>query len=96
MTPAARRGGKEQKAQLKGAAEKVLSAARFPARSSREAKALGAELEQVRKEKEAVEQERTRLARDLEARQEPSWKASCESGTRQSRRGWRSRQGWDG
>ena len=70
MTPAARRGGKEQKAQLKGAAEKVLSAARFPARSSREAKALGAELEQVRKEKEAVEQERTRLARELEARQE--------------------------
>ena len=66
MTPAARRVGKEQKAQLKGAEEKVLSAARFPARSSREAKALGADLEKVRKEKEAVEGERTRLARELE------------------------------
>ena len=70
MTPAARRGGKEQKAQLKGAEEKVLSAARFPARSSRETEALGANLEKVRKEKEAVEQERTRLARALEAKQE--------------------------
>ena len=69
MTPAARRGGKEQKAQLKGAAEKVLSAARFPARSSREAKALGADLEKVRKEKDAVDRERVRLARALEAKQ---------------------------
>ena len=76
MTPVAQRAGREQKAQLSGSEERVLSVARFPARSLRQMRAQGAELEQVRKEKEdlredkeALELERTRLARELEAKQ---------------------------
>ena len=65
MTPVAQRAGREQEAQLSGSEERVLSVARFPARSLRQIRTQGAELEQVRKEKdelrktkEAVERER--------------------------------------
>ena len=69
MTQAAQALGRDQHATLRGGAERVLSVARFPARSQREGKARGEELEKMRKEMASLEKERdaevrARLDRD--------------------------------
>ena len=70
MSVAARNLHREdQTATLKGGEGMVLSAARFPKRSLRETRALSADLEQVRKEKEELEQERRQLALAVESKQ---------------------------
>ena len=70
MTPAAQARGREQTATLTGGKQKVLSVARFPARSRREEKAKEVELEKARKENEALGRERARLVEALEAGEE--------------------------
>ena len=80
MTQAAQALGRDQHATLKGGEERVLSVARFPARSQREGKARGEELEKMRKEMASLEKERDAEVRARLALEEDLRRLRAEQG----------------